>query len=159
MSGHVQFIFDQDRLKHLLLSAIENYDGNEILLSGYWDSMIYKKIIEKILQNCSCHNCKIIIPSISKNKPISGVDIDRIIGFGGKINVDSNNNSNFFIIGHDAFILSSSRNTGRRTSKNRFEYCIYARSEEVTGQIKRLFDMMWSRSFPLVADKTREGIT
>lgn len=135
-------------MKRLILTLDEV--DREVFISGSLENIIYKTILDSILNSKQGKNCSIIIPFVTSSGIISRNYINKIIANGGHVRINSQFRKDIIIIGNNAFILSFSSKYNKQSGiKTYFESCIQTDNEEVVEMVCESFMSGWKDSLPL----------
>jgi hypothetical protein len=151
MKSSIQFITDLNKLKEEIFALLSSETDSDILISGTFDNLIYKHILDEILKNCAIKNCRIIIPYVTSSGIISRPYINKISNLGGQIRHNGKFKTNIIVIGKYVFILSfSSKFSKEYGIKSEFECCIETDDEGTLENIYDTFTNMWNKGLPLI---------
>lgn len=147
---NTQFVDSLDNFMAILAMALKA-NNIKILISGAFDNVIYKTILDKILNSCHIKECKIIIPFVTSSGVISRAYINKICNSGGNIRINSQFRKNIIVIGDKAFVLSFSGKYNKQYGmKAHFECCIQTDEVHVVEKICESFMVGWQESLPLM---------
>jgi hypothetical protein len=145
-----QFVDSLENFMKVLTVTLEEKDI-KIFVSGTFDNIIYKTILDKIINSCHSKDCKIIIPFVTSSGIISRSYINKICNNGGNVRINSQFRKNIIIIGNKAFVLSFSGKYNKQYGiKTHFECCIQTDEVAVVEKIRGSFMNGWQDSLPLV---------
>ncbi|MEG0771891.1 hypothetical protein [Clostridium sp.] len=147
---NTQFVDSLENFMKILAMALAEKDIR-VLVSGTFDNIVYKTILDKILNSSHIRDCKIIIPLVTSSGVISRSYINKICNNGGNIRINSQFRKNIVVIGNKAFVLSFSGKYNKQYGiKTHFECCIQTDEVEVVEKICESFMIGWQDSLPLV---------
>jgi hypothetical protein len=150
MECNVQFISDLSDFIERILAILENEIDCQIFISGTFDNMVYKNILDKILKGSGLKNCKMIIPYVTSSGIISRAYINKICGQGGQVRLNSKFKNNIIVVGSNVFVLSfSSKYTKEVGLKSNFECCVQTNHSETVKNVCETFMAMWDKGLPL----------
>lgn len=150
MENTIQFIADLNSFINLVLSMLENISDVDVLISGTFDSVAYRDILNGIIAINNLNKCKMIIPYISKNGVISRTYTNKIIDNGGEVRLNSRFNNNLLIIGDTAFTITfNQKYKPGYGMKSSFESCIVTNFNNTVNDIKSFFMNNWHNSLPI----------
>jgi len=145
-----KFITEQNQLLDILTLTLVD-TKLEILISGNFDNIIYKKLFDTILKSNNLRECKIIIPYISSTGIMSRQYINKLCKVSGNIRSNSQFRSNLIVIGNVAFILNFSAKYHKEEGmKYNFECAIKVENLDTVSDIRNSFMEKWNHSLPLV---------
>lgn len=145
-----KFIIEQNQLLDFLTKTLVD-TKLEILISGNFDNIIYKKLLDTILKSNNLTECKIIIPYISSTGIMSRQYINKFCKVSGNIRSNSQFRSNLIVIGNVAFILNFSAKYHKEEGmKFHFECAIKVEDLDTVTDIRNSFMEKWNHSLPLV---------
>jgi hypothetical protein len=126
---------------------------SEILIMGNWDGIIYKKIIEEVMNNNNADKMRIIISNLLSKGTLSLSLINKIVRNGGMVGINNSSRNNIIIIDDKAYVASyTNRYNGELGYRNHFECCLLTDCESTVNEIKKLFTEKWDKSFPFASD-------
>lgn len=150
MENTIQFIADLNSFINLALSMFENIRDVDVLISGTFDSIVYRDILNRLVAINNLGGCKMIIPYIAKNGMVSRNYTNKIIDAGGEVRLNSRFNNNLLVIGDNAFILTFNQKYKPGFGmKNSFESCVVTNYKNAVGDIKKVFMNNWHNSLPI----------
>jgi hypothetical protein len=155
MGECVQFFSQSGDFLDILFVMLGNTAFQEILISGTWDGVTYRQIVDKVMSSSYANKVRMIIPNILNKGTLSRPMINKIIRSGGRISINNSFSNNMIIIGGSAFIASYSyKRSFESENKHYFESCIFTDCENTVNEIKKSVEYKWNKSYPLVMEET-----
>jgi hypothetical protein len=148
-----QYIGELADFTELIMYLLESEINLQILISGAFDNVIYKDILDMVLRFRKAKNCRLIIPYVTSSGVISRPYINKISENGGQIRINSQFKKNLLVIGRYVFLISfSNKYNSSYGVKTKFEYSIITDQVSVVNAIQNDFMDMWNESLPLMTN-------
>lgn len=153
MEYRTEYFADVNQFMNVITNMIENNVDSEIFISGEFDNMVYREILNKIRSCTNLKKCKIIIPYIPRHGVISRPNINKICQAGCQVRINSRFNKNVLLIGGNVFVISLGYKYSKENGiKNYFSCSMVTNDINAVEKIKKTFMNAWHGSMPLVND-------
>lgn len=151
MGNSTEYFADVNQFINSISNMIQSNSNSEIFISGEFDNMVYREILNKIRNCTNLKACKIIIPYIPRHGVISRPNLNKICQAGCQVRINSRFNKNVILIGENAAVISlGHKYTKENGIKNYFSCSMVTNDSNAVEKIKKTFMNAWHGSMPLV---------
>lgn len=150
MTGGPQYISNLSEFMELIMHLLESEINLQILISGTFENVLYKDILDMILKYKKVKNCRLIIPYITSSGAISRHYINKLSSEGGQVRINSHFKKSLLVIGEYALLLSfSHKYHSSYRVRTKFECGVLTDDINIVEAIKNDFMNKWNESLPL----------